>query len=100
MSSSRPPSGMREVACARRLRATATGSVSSSSTAPSRTRASSARVSSSRAALTSGASVPSPMSSTRRENAYSADIARRFGVGSSLMPYAKLRACCPVTDSQ
>jgi hypothetical protein len=50
--------------------------------------------------LTSVASVPSPMSSTRRENAYSADMARRLGVGSSLMPYAKLRACCPVTASQ
>ncbi|GAA4961388.1 hypothetical protein GCM10023238_30740 [Streptomyces heliomycini] len=49
-------------------------------------RVSSARVSSSRATLTSFASGPSPMSSTRRENAYSADIARRLGVGSSRMP--------------
>ena len=99
MSSSRPPSGIGKWRAAW-LRATATGSVSSSSTAPARIRASSARVSSSRAALTSGSSAPSPMSSTRRENAYSADIARRLAVGSSLMPYAKLRACCPVTASQ
>jgi hypothetical protein len=68
MSSSRPPSGMGKWSAVW-LRATATGSVSSSATERSRTRASSARVSSRRAALTSGASAPSPMSSTRRENA-------------------------------
>ncbi|CAM5673746.1 hypothetical protein SFUMM280S_09080 [Streptomyces fumanus] len=99
MSSSRPPSGIGKRRAAS-VRATATGSVSSSSTAPSRIRPSSARVSSSRAVLTSAASGPSPMPSTRREKAYSADIARRLGVGSSLMPYAKFRACCPVTVSQ
>lgn len=85
MSSSSPPSGTGKTVAVCRS-ATATGSVSSSSTAPSRTRVSSSRVSSSRVRLTSGGSSPSPMSSTRREKAYSADMARRFAVGSSLMP--------------
>ncbi len=52
MSSSRPPSGIGKDPAAW-VRATATGSVSSSSTAPSRIRVSSARVSSSLATLTS-----------------------------------------------
>ncbi len=99
MSSSRPSSGIGKWSAAW-PRATATGSVSSSATPPPRTRASTARVSSRRAVLTSGARVPSPMSSTRRENAYSADMARRLAAGSSRMPYAKLRACCAVTVSQ
>ncbi len=76
MSSSRPPSGIGKAPAAC-VSATATGSMSSSSTSPSRIRVSSARVSSILATLTSWASAPSPMSSTRRENAYSADIARR-----------------------